>query len=82
MELFRTLLRGIGMASRLLLAGGMGFVGKNIIELLHSKYDIYVLDLKVDPSFISKYKIRFYEVDMRNQELVRNLIKRFSYFFF
>jgi UDP-glucose 4-epimerase len=40
---------------KLLLIGGYGFVGKNIIEQLHGKYDIIIIDKNQDHEFTQKY---------------------------
>lgn len=47
---------------KVLLFGGFGFIGKNIIEELYTEYDIYVIDRKSDLDFLERYpKLGFYK---------------------
>ncbi len=47
---------------RILIIGGFGFVGKNLIEGLYSEYDIYVIGRNVDLDFIDRYPdIEYYK---------------------
>jgi len=43
------------MDEKILLIGGNGFIGKNMIEFLYDKYQFYVVDIKFDDVFFASY---------------------------
>lgn len=47
---------------KVLLIGGFGFIGKNIIKELYNQYEIYVMGRNIDTDFIDRYSnIEFYK---------------------
>ena len=60
---------------RIVIFGGFGFVGKNIIEKLYLDYDIHVIDKNIDLEFISVYKnIKYTQYDFLKDENMSNMI--------
>ncbi|MBR1783332.1 MAG: NAD(P)-dependent oxidoreductase [Bacteroidales bacterium] len=43
------------MRQRIFIIGGSGFVGKNMVRFLHTKYDLYVYDRFVDADFFALF---------------------------
>ena len=48
----------------LYLIGGSGFIGKNFVDLLDNKYDIYVFDKFVDQPFFDNYKATACQINL------------------
>lgn len=47
------------------LIGGSGFIGKNIVSYLYSKYDVFVFDKYIDRVYFENFpSVKFYEVDL------------------
>jgi UDP-glucose 4-epimerase len=64
---------------KMLLLGGMGFVGKNIIESLHSKYSIIVVDRILDNSFVERYSSMIearYQTDLIKEDKIYEIINQ------
>lgn len=52
---------------KLVLVGGYGFIGRNIIDVLYHKYSIYVIGRSEDNDVVAKYPdITFYKYDFLN----------------
>ncbi len=71
---------------RILVTGGLGYVGSHVcIELIESGYDIVVIDNLSNSSLESlkrieklvNYKIPFFEVDIRNESLLTKVFNQF-----
>jgi UDP-glucose 4-epimerase len=61
---------------KVLLVGGFGFIGKNLIENLYNEFEIIVIGRKIDLKFIEKYnKIRFYKYDFLIDNEIKQIIK-------
>jgi len=59
----------------LLIAGGCGFVGKNLIEKFHSEYQVVVIDRKIDEVFLSQFPgVRAYGYDFSDPAVLRHII--------
>ncbi len=66
---------------RLLLVGGMGFVGKNIIESLGSKYSIINVDRSVDNHFIQLHSAKMeavFQTDLIKEEKIYEICTQFQ----
>ena len=73
---------------KLLVTGGAGFIGSNLVEkLLEDNYDIVVIDNfndNYDPiqkrdnirNFINNKKVKLYEIDLRNKNDLENVFKK------
>ena len=73
---------------KLLVTGGAGFIGSNLVEkLLEDNYDIVVIDNfndNYDPiqkrdnirSFLNNKKVKLYEIDLRNKNDLENVFKK------
>jgi len=62
---------------KLLIAGGFGFVGKNLIELLKNKYSIVVIDKYIDQNFIrSNPEIAWYQYDFQDIDILKNILNK------
>lgn len=60
---------------RIIIFGGFGFVGKNIIEKLYLDYDIHVIDKNIDLEFINIYKnIKYTQYDFLKDENISDII--------
>lgn len=58
---------------RIILIGGFGFIGMNLINKLIKNYDLIVLDLK---NGINDKKIQWIKGDFRDKELLRSVISQ------
>lgn len=61
---------------KILIAGGFGFIGKNLYEYLSKNYEVIILDKNIDNVFLSKYReIKYYQYDfdkdMNLEEILR-----------
>lgn len=59
-----------------MLIGGMGFIGKNIIELLNDRYEIIVIARKLDKDLIKNYKFKYYEYSFGENTGISKIIKK------
>ena len=65
------------MKEKILIFGGLGFIGKNILLYLFDKYDIYVIDKNIDDEFLEIYKsIKFYQYDFMNDNHIDKLLSQ------
>ncbi|SLM11123.1 NAD-dependent epimerase/dehydratase [uncultured spirochete] len=58
---------------KLLIVGGFGFIGKNLVEYLYEKYNIVIIDKKIDKEFFIKFKkeLKFYQYDFITEEMFK-----------
>ncbi len=62
---------------KILLCGGLGFIGKNFLALRPKNWEIVSLDLIQDNTFAKKIQnAQFYQVDLSNKDKVNKLSKR------
>ena len=54
---------------RLLLAGGSGFIGKNIAECLYNEFDISVVDKAIDNDFFKEFNIPCHQADLIHDDI-------------
>ena len=67
----------------IIITGGLGFVGSNLINILKNKYFIINIDKvsyasnfnNIDPS-IKNYK--FYKIDINNKIFIKNILKKYN----
>ena len=62
---------------KVLIVGGMGFVGKSIIENWHSKFSLIVVDRILDDMFVKSYKDlveAFYQTDLLQEDTIYEII--------
>lgn len=60
------------MAKRVIITGGAGFIGNYLAkELLKKEYEVYSFDIKEG----NNPKVKYYTIDLRNKEQLKNLIK-------
>ncbi|BBE30217.1 CDP-abequose synthase [Tepiditoga spiralis] len=60
---------------KILITGGFGFIGKNLIEYLSKQYKIVVIDKYVDEQFIKKYnEIKYYEYNFFENDNIKLII--------
>ena len=65
------------MMEKILIVGGCGFIGKNIIEYLDSKYKIIIIDKNIDTFFLSKYKfISSYQYDFTDIPKLNEILNK------
>ena len=58
-----------------LIAGGGGFVGKNMVEALESEYRICVVDKHIDPDFFREHgSAQAFEVDLNDSNRIRQIL--------
>lgn len=58
----------------LYLIGGSGFIGKNIVRCLSSKYQISVFDKYIDESFFSKYQnVNTYHIELDKESIPEDI---------
>ena len=60
--------------SKLLLLGGNGFIGKNLILSLFDKYEISVISRNIDEVFMKKYGIHYRSIDVCDIEEFKKFI--------
>jgi nucleoside-diphosphate-sugar epimerase len=61
---------------KLLITGGFGFIGKNLIEYFIDKYEIVVIDKFIDTEFANKYdKIKVYEYDFFKDNNINDILE-------
>ena len=67
----------------IIVTGGLGFIGSNLINILKNKYFIINIDKvsyssnfnNIDPS-IKNYK--FYKIDINNKTFIKNILKKYN----
>lgn len=58
------------MMKTLYLIGGSGFIGKNLIDGLEKKYQIYVIDKYIDTVFFSSHpEVKTIQIDLENEQV-------------
>ena len=66
------------MKNKILITGGAGFIGNELIELIENKKNIIVVDKKKSKKIISKFeklKIKYIQGDLTNKNFVKKFIK-------
>lgn len=76
---------------KILITGGAGFIGHNVVRLLEKKHDCFVLDTQTDYGFVSKVELDYlinarvsriqtkvHKVDIRDVEFVGTIFKAFE----
>ncbi len=62
---------------KIVIAGGFGFIGKNLIENLIKNYEIVVIDKVVDFEFVEKNpKVKFYEYDFLKEDSIKDILEK------
>ena len=67
----------------IIVTGGLGFIGSNLINILKNKYFIINIDKvsyasnfkNIDPS-IKNYK--FYKIDINNKIFIKNILRKYN----
>ena len=63
------------MEEKILLLGGFGFIGKNIVEMWDAYYDLVIIDKNIDDEFTKRNPhLRYYQYDFSNQEEFEKII--------
>ena len=66
------------MKNKILITGGAGFIGNELIKLIKNKRDIIVVDKKKNKKIISKFKklnIEYIQGDLTNKQLSKKIYK-------
>lgn len=64
------------MKEKLMIAGANGFVGRNMVELLHESYQIVAVDKTIDSTFFDSFPdTLFRELDMTDLASVKELVE-------
>ncbi|MBR4705477.1 MAG: NAD-dependent epimerase/dehydratase family protein [Paludibacteraceae bacterium] len=59
---------------KLYIIGGSGFVGKNMVRLLHEKYAIMVFDKYIDEEYFANYSnVTCYKMELDKEKISQNL---------
>ena len=59
---------------KLYIIGGSGFVGKNMVRLLHEKYAIMVFDKYIDEEYFAYYSnVTCYKMELDKEKISQNL---------
>lgn len=62
---------------KVLIAGGFGFIGKNLYEYLSKKYEVIILDKNIDKFFLSKYgEVVYYQYDFDKDRNLEEILKK------
>ena len=65
------------MKEKIIIFGGFGFVGKNLIEELTNEYNIIVIDKNIDEDFAQRIiNIKWYKFDFSSQKELENIISK------
>ncbi|MCJ7572047.1 MAG: NAD-dependent epimerase/dehydratase family protein [Candidatus Thermoplasmatota archaeon] len=60
---------------KLLITGGFGFIGKNLIENLCNDYEIFIIDQDIDHQFLNKNKdVKFYKYNFLKDDNIKEII--------
>ena len=66
------------MKNKILITGGAGFIGNELIKLIKNKRDIIVVDKKKNKKIISRFKklnIEYIQGDLTNKQLSKKIYK-------
>lgn len=62
---------------KILITGGFGFIGKNLIEYLNESYELVILDKFIDENFIKNCSnIKFYQYDFFKDNSIKEILKK------
>ena len=62
---------------KILIAGGFGFIGKNLYEYLSKNYKVIILDKNIDKEFLSKQSnIEYYQYDFDEDTNLEEILKK------
>lgn len=61
------------MKKNILLAGGCGFIGKNIIEQYKNKHELLIIDKDIDINFCKKNNTNYKSIDVSNKKTLLEL---------
>lgn len=62
---------------KVLIFGGFGFVGKNLIEELTGEYEIIVIDKNIDENFAQRItNMKWYKFDFSSQKELEKIISK------
>ena len=62
---------------KIIITGGFGFIGKNLIDFLSLKYKIVVLDKYIDKKFLKKHiDLNYYEYDFFKDNNIKEIIEK------
>ncbi len=72
------------MKNKILITGGAGFIGGELIKLIKDKKNIVVVDKKNNKKIISKFKklnIKYIQGELTNKKFAKNIYKNFNLIF-
>lgn len=62
---------------KILIAGGFGFIGKNLYEYLSKNYEVIIIDKSIDNVFLSKYReIKYYQYNFDKDMNLEEILKK------
>lgn len=62
---------------KIVITGGFGFIGKNLIDFLSNKYKVVVIDKYIDKEFFKKHiDLNYYEYDFLKDNNIKEIIEK------
>ena len=61
---------------KIVIVGGFGFVGKNLIESLSNDYGLVIIDKNIDKSFITNNPVKYYQYDFMEMDSLKSIFNK------